>query len=256
MQVWRFARPLRVPGYTRGMAMFEQVSTTPLPDGGWRYVVATVEADPTLLDPLRWRNDPAAEPLDGGRGAAWKVPTRVGPAVLRAYRRGGAMRWLGDRYLWLGAERTRAWREFDSLVRARALGLPVPEPLAARWWQTGPFYRASLLTGWIPHRHDLVGALRAVRDPDALGRAVGRVLDALSAQGLTHVDLNARNLLVDAELEVYVIDLDRAVWTAGPAPAGRARMTARLRRSLTKLGVALDRAPGAPFWRALQEHGS
>jgi 3-deoxy-D-manno-octulosonic acid kinase len=90
----------------------------------------------------------SADSSRGGRGAVWRIETPAGRAVLRHYRRGGAVARLSrDRYLWTGRERTRSFREFRLLAALDLRGLPVPAPLAARYLRCDALrYTADLLT--------------------------------------------------------------------------------------------------------------
>ena len=73
------------------------------------------------------------------------MQTPAGEAVLRHYRRGGALaRLLGDRYWWQRAELTRPFAEFRLLQRLQAMRLPAPEPLAARYRRAGHSMLASV----------------------------------------------------------------------------------------------------------------
>ena len=82
-----------------------------MPDEGW-------------FDPDRWHGRVTVERQPGGRGTD-RVPPRSTTRrwVLRHYRRGGAVaRVLDDRYLYTGADRTRAFREWRLLRELAALG--------------------------------------------------------------------------------------------------------------------------------------
>ena len=62
------------------------------------------------------------------------------------------------------------------------------------------------------------------------GKCIRRFHDA----GVWHADLNARNILLDDELRVFLIDFDRARFTPGKAVNGKGNLD-RLKRSLVKL---------------------
>ena len=105
----------------------------------------------------------------GGRGAAWFIDHGAGQWVLRHYRRGGFVARLSqDRYLWTGEARVRAFAEYRLLADLAARGLPVPEPVAARYERRGPWYRCDLITRRI--------AGSSVLERDARLRPVGRCL--------------------------------------------------------------------------------
>lgn len=218
--------------------------------------------DPARLDhPAATDFDPVALAAAGrvtgtatGRGSAWFVAApRPGAAatVLRHYRRGGFVaRLVADRYLWRGEEATRAFRELRLLAAIEALGLPAARPVAARYARAGITYRADLVTLAIPGARPL--AARLAEDLSAaLWRRVGWTIRAFHDAGVRHADLNAHNVLIDADDRVHLIDFDRGA--LAPAGAWRERNLERLRRSLVKLagrGSAIAEPAG---WAALLE---
>ena len=123
-----------------------------------------------------WRAAGSLQETAGGRGTVAFIRDGERRWVLRHYRRGGLVaRLLGDRYLWTGANRTRAFREWRLLRELRAAGLPVPAPVAARYERDGLFYRADLVTTELPTRRTLAHALAdGPLDAETLARR-GRV---------------------------------------------------------------------------------
>lgn len=195
-----------------------------------------------------------------GRGNADFIDYHGHPLVLREYRRGGAVRHLSrDRYVALGLSRSRPLREFRLLCELEALGLPVGRAFAALRLRSGPFERGTLIT------HRVAGRTLAVRlvqtceaVPDALLESIGRCLARFHRAGAWHADLNAHNVIVDADdRRITLIDFDRGRLDAPPGgtqppPAACANLS-RLRRSLVRvLGepaaiAAADRIEAA--WR-------
>lgn len=176
----------------------------------------------------------AAQRLAGGRGSAYRVATPLGPLVRRDYLRGGLPRHLSrDLYLWTGAERTRSWREFTLTRDLWLQGLPLPEPVAARWQRRGPVYRASLLTRWLGQVRSLLSLLADGGEPARLLLPVAQAVAQLHDHGVWHADLNATNIQIDDQEKVWLIDFDRA--RDGVADDARlAGNLERLRRSLRK----------------------
>jgi len=213
--------------------------------------------DPSRLDhPTPADFDPAALAAAGrvtgtatGRGSAWFVAGRPGAAaaVLRHYRRGGWIaRLVADRYLWHGEEATRAFRELRLLAALEALGLPAARPVAARYLRAGVGYRADLLTLEIPGARPLAARLGDGLSP-ALWRRIGATIRDFHEAGVRHADLNARNVLLDANEAVHLIDFDRGA--LAPAGPWRERNLERLRHSLLKLGGGAAADP--PGWAEL-----
>lgn len=224
----------------------------PIPGGAILYDAALgLRPDAAWFDPAGADAAGTAAPA-GGRGRVSVVQTPAGSGILRHYRRGGlAARFSADRYLWLGAERTRAFREFRLLARLVAAGLPVPPPLAARVVRDGLRYRADIITRRIADARTLAerAAAGEVGEPQAV--RVGRAIARLHRIGCWHADLNAHNILFDAADTVWLIDFDRS--RLRPSALGwQQQNLARLRRSFEKLGVP-RRLNGfeAGFWHPL-----
>ncbi len=207
------------------------------------------QVDDDWFDPAHWQSGAVA----GGRGAAWQVYTPAGAAVLRHYRRGGAVaRLLGDRYFWNGAERSRPFAEFRLLRHLQALQLPAPRPLAARYRRSGLFYRADLLTHLIPGAQTLAELARDHRLDAALMRQAGAAVAAFHANRVWHADLNAHNVLAAAGI-VHLIDFDRGELRASRQDWPQQNLE-RLRRSLLKVGAAGEGEAhfDSTLWQPLQ----
>ncbi len=169
-----------------------------------------------------------------GRGSALFLDTPFGPAVLRKYLRGGqAARISRDRYLFTGYGRSRPMAEFRMMEQLSQMGLPVPEPLAAMCLRDGAYYTGSLLTRRIMDVHALAELIELKRFDAPLWRAIGSTIRLFHDKGVVHADLNARNILVGPDRQVYLIDFDRARIREGDSRAFRANLK-RLRRSLNK----------------------
>jgi len=186
--------------------------------------------------PFDFRRAVAPEPVIGsGRGGTWRERVNDLTAALRQYRRGGMVRHLlTTAYLWTGLDRTRAFREFRLLASLHAGGLPVPAPLATRVVRTALWYRAELLTEWLPGTRSLADLLGDAELDDARWRAVGATLRRFHDAGVDHADLNAHNILLDGQGGVFIIDLDRGRLRTPHARWQRGNLS-RLRRSLEKV---------------------
>lgn len=157
---------------------------------------------------------------------------------------------LGDRYLFRQADATRAAREFSLLTNLSAEGLPVPRPVAAHARKMGPWYSADLVTCEILNTHTLAQAV--IDNLEIDWSSIGRMIARFHRWGLDHADLNAHNILIDAEGDVYFIDFDRCVrrpkgkWAQGNLQ--------RLHRSLIKIGAegSIDRFAQSA-WRVLRQ---
>jgi 3-deoxy-D-manno-octulosonic acid kinase len=215
-----------------------QAQLQPTPDGAILFDAATAAQaafDPGIFEPGAGR----ADAVRGGRGGASYIDAPFGRCVLRHYRRGGMVaRVMGDRYLWTGAERTRSFAEFRLLAALRERKLPVPAPVAARYRRSGVHYRADLITRRIEGAVMLAQLLAQQQLDAAVAARVGAAIAEFHAHGAYHADLNAHNVLLDAD-RVWLIDFDRGELRK-PASEWQLANLARLKRSLLKLGAARD----------------
>jgi len=169
-----------------------------------------------------------------GRGSAWFIQVEKIELVLRHYHRGGLIEpLLNDRYIWTGLNRTRALREWNLLALMKQQNLPVPRPVAAQVTRSGPFYRADILVQRIPDAESLSVHL----SKDSLARdqwkEIGSSIKRFHNAGIYHADLNAHNILVSGDAQIYLIDFDKGCQRAS-GNWGMQNMQ-RLQRSLQKL---------------------
>ena len=207
------------------------------------------QAGAESFDPAHWPGATAGNG-DGGRGAVWYVRGAFGHGVLRHYRRGGLVgRVNRDRYLWQGEDDTRSFREFRLLHELAGRGLRVPQPLAAGYTRDGLFYRADLLTAMVPMTKTLAQRIAGDFPSPSTWERLGATLGRFHAEGVFHADLNAHNVLIDHQHDVWLIDFDRGELRTPDRAWQRANLQ-RLQRSLHKLG-APSHARFAEAWGAL-----
>jgi 3-deoxy-D-manno-octulosonic acid kinase len=218
--------------------------------------------DERLLSRNYWSQQDALREVAGGRGSVCFLRTDGGSWVLRHYRRGGLIaRLCADRYLWLGAARTRSIAEWRLLAQLRAWGLPVPAPIAAGYVRSGLTYRADLITAEVPSVQTLADAVTGSALPAQRWRSIGQTIAAFHRQGVHHADLNAHNILLssasappaESAPAVYLIDFDRGrIRSRG---AWEQRVLERLKRSLEKVSRQRPAVHfGADEWQCLM-HG-
>lgn len=200
-----------------------------------------------------------------GRGQVYSVPAPVpgpdghGRWAVRHYYRGGAVaRWLNDRYLAVGAPRPLL--EAQASATARSRNIPTPAVVAGAVYRSGAFYRADLVTEYIPESSDLADILfgdnrLAMKVEDAL-TAAGRLVRVLERAGVLHPDLNARNIVLHRApegLRAHLVDLDRCCARQAGVPAPAFPMRRRLERSLRKFEGRLGRYLPLGAWSALHK---
>ncbi|WP_404464657.1 3-deoxy-D-manno-octulosonic acid kinase [Vreelandella aquamarina] len=187
-----------------------------------------------LFEAAYWRTRHLVVGEAPGRGSSLFLQARDGEQwVLRPYQRGGLIAKLSQqRYIWLGVERTRAFREVRLTAALYEQGLPVPRPVACCVTRFGLTYEAALLTVRIPGARALASLLSAGEADEALLKRVGAMIKRFHQAGLDHVDLNARNILVDEAGKPWLIDLDRC--RLRPQGKWQASNLQRLERSVVK----------------------
>ena len=191
-----------------------------------------------LFDIAEWQRRNGLLGHAQGRGQACFLRRDDGSYwVLRHFRRGGfAARLSADRYLWTGARRTRAYREFQIMLDLARLGLGVPRPVAAQSIRHGLYYEADLITEGIQGACPLADRACLESVSIATWQAIGREIAGLHAHGVWHADLNARNILLDEADQPWLIDFDRARYR-NPRRRWRENNLARLKRSLDKFAA-------------------
>ena len=208
-------------------------------------------ADASWFDPAHWAGARGVERETSGRGAVLIVPHGDETWVVRHYRRGGYVaRFIEDRYIWLGAERSRSFREWRLLRRLHDAGLPVPNPIAAHVRRLGLIYTADIITTYLPDTRKLSAFIAEHNVPRDGWRRIGRMVRAVHEHGVDHPDLTAHNILLDARGELFLVDFDNAR-VKPPGPWQRAGVE-RLQRSLRKVAVETGTEYDASAWAEIE----
>ena len=216
---------------------------------------------PGYFDVEYWQSVNAVHGQAVGRGSAWFIGAPFGPVVLRRYFRGGwAAKLSHEHYFYTTVARSRPFREFNLLNELHQLNLPVPKPVAAYCEHHGIFSSGALITGRIDGAQTLIDWLaQASTNYEQwikVWPAVGRCIKQFHDAGVWHADLNARNILLDRDFKVFLIDFDRARFTPGH-PVSSKNNLARLKRSLVKLSSPSTAVELPAAWNHLTEayHG-
>ena len=154
--------------------------------------------------------------------------------MLKHYYRGGAVASiLKDRYLGFSIIKSRAFREFRLLKKMNELGLPVPVAVAAHVDKGMLFYRADLITEELKQAKTLSDVLSNSVLTDENWQKIGYCIKRFHQHDIYHADLNARNILLLANLEIYLIDFDNSYIRLNSSAWKMANLS-RLKRSLLK----------------------
>lgn len=202
-------------------AIINQISDERFTPKGWLHAEI-------LTGPLR----------SGGRGNTMFVGNIPRQFVLRHYMRGGLLgKIVRDTYIFSGEDLTRSFMEWRLLDRLAANNLNVPRPAAARYRRRGTFYTADIITVRIP---DVVSLAQYIGEQDrdesfwhSLGQAIWRFHEA----GVYHADMNAYNVQVDRDGDIWMLDFDKSSLKV-PGPWQQQTLS-RLHRSLEKV-LGLD----------------
>jgi 3-deoxy-D-manno-octulosonic acid kinase len=143
-------------------------------------------------------------------------------------------------------------------VEARAI--PTPRVLAGVLYPSGAFYRADIVTQYIPASRDLAAALFQGAEGERPERShlleeAGRLVGRMARAGVEHPDLNARNILFAREGEAPVamlLDLDRCRLRRRGAQVAPWHMLNRLERSLRKISEQKGVSLTEPEWEELR----
>lgn len=199
----------------------------------WYDSTVLPQIEPGLFDPDWLRQTAALTGQSQGRNTAWFLHHAGQDMVLRHYWRGGMVgRFNKDLYLRVAMENSRAMREFTLLRWMRDQGLPVPRAVAARYAPAGVFYRADLLMERISDTWTLADHLAKTPLSAPDWERVGAVIARMHGLGVQHADLNCRNILLDGQDQVWLIDFDKC--DRRPPGAWSQANLERLHRSFAK----------------------
>jgi len=171
---------------------------------------------------------------NGGRQPVIRLTRLNTPMILRHYCRGGLPAKLTrDLFMFSGYQLSRPYQELLLLDVMHEAKLPVPKPIAAKCQRAGLFYRADILITEIEKAKTLVQLLSEQEVSEKLWLKIGQVISRFHKYGIQHVDLNANNILIDNNDEVFLIDFDRCK-KRNYAKQWAEKGLARLARSLNK----------------------
>ncbi|HAR80049.1 MAG TPA: 3-deoxy-D-manno-octulosonic acid kinase [Succinivibrionaceae bacterium] len=173
--------------------------------------------------------------IKGGRGKAILFDRAGQKLVLRHYYRGGLFgRVAKDLFFNKEPLCRRSFAEFELLTRLRRMNLPVPKPLIARVEEGRFCIKNDIVIGQIEKSFNLaeIIAHRALETEELfrIGATIKRFFDS----GVDHTDLNIRNILLNAEGEVFIIDFDKCFIRDSLSRSRKKSIVERLHRSFKK----------------------
>ncbi len=179
----------------------------------------------------------------GGRGNTMFVGNVPRQFVLRHYRRGGLLgKLVRDTYIFSGEDLTRSFMEWRLLDKLAANNMNVPRPAAARFIRRGTFYTADLITVRIPDVVSLSQYIAVADRGEGFWQSVGAAIRKFHEAGVYHSDMNAYNVQIDKDGDVWMLDFDKGALKS-PGPWQQETLS-RLHRSLKKI---LDLDPRLHF---------
>ncbi|WP_161985189.1 3-deoxy-D-manno-octulosonic acid kinase [Agarivorans sp. Toyoura001] len=212
-----------------------QIEKQKTPDG-WLFYNSTVwqQVSDAYFEARHWQQNRAVVGQAIGRGKTLFFRFEHREFVLRHYHRGGLVSKLSnDRYFYSSLHRSRVWKEFALLMKLKALELPAPVPVAGRVKRTGLTFQADLILERISGARDLAQMLSERRLPLSLWQKIGETIALFHRSGVYHADLNLRNIMVDDQQKVWLIDFDNGR-LCRPRKKWQQANIARFYRSLEK----------------------
>ena len=155
--------------------------------------------------------------------------------LLRHYHRGGMLaKIVDDGYFWAGLAKTRPMRELLMHLEMLKLGLPVPTPVAIHVRRSGLIYRADIITKYISNARTLSTVLLENYISDQIWNRIGKTIKKFHVKNCNHADLNAHNILLCDNEDIFLIDFDKSM-IDNSSGQWKDRNLKRLKRSLEKL---------------------
>lgn len=196
-----------------------------------------------------WRAKGKIKGAATGRSTAWFIASTPTDMLLRHYYRGGLVGKVNkDRFKREPVADSRAMAEFELLLQLRERGLPVPEPLAARFVKAPLWgYRADILVGVIPTAKDVFKLLAERQLQEHEWLVLGQVIRQLHEHKVYHSDLNCHNLMLDDAGKAWIVDFDKCGFRE-PGEWQQANLARLLRSFKKELGKA-EEAKHDFFWQ-------
>lgn len=168
------------------------------------------EFEPNMFDSYYWANKNLIFGSAKGRGVTYFVGFKR-KYVLRHYMRGGFIaNFSKDSFFYKGKKSARSLQEFMMLDNLHNLGMNVPIPIAARTHRVGLWAKYDILVSYIENSTNLAQLLRVRTLTTDETAQIAKIIVQLAQNNVYHSDLNIRNLLLDDQGVMWIIDFDKS----------------------------------------------
>ena len=147
----------------------------------------------------------------GGRGQTLLFTNKESNSlVLRHYFRGGLMgKCFKDYFFIFEKHAHRAFDEYNLLNFMYKNGLNVPKAIIAREISYGFYLRQDIVIEQIEKSNDLANIICERHLTNTELKNIGKCINKMFSLNIDHTDLNLRNILLDNNGKVYLIDFDK-----------------------------------------------
>lgn len=173
------------------------------------------------------------DPLHGRVSPSFGEISQLGRVVVKRYVRGGLIGKLIQQHISSFGFK-RAKNELNMLLELRRFGISVPKPIACAC-RSGLLSESYLIMHEISNHRSLAGLSNANTDilETALFKTASEV-SKLIKHHILHVDLHPGNVLLNDQLELFLIDFDKAKFIKGSKNKLRDYYLRRWRRAVLK----------------------
>lgn len=145
-----------------------------------------------------------------GRGKVYFFEANNLSCVLRHYFRGGLVAKLSrDSFAFTTIENSRCYQELAILNLLTENNINVPRAVAARVVKSAFRYQADIITQAIPNCSELHELLQRKPISNEQWRSIGAQIRKMHDLQVCHDDLNVKNVLLNDEQEIFLIDFDK-----------------------------------------------
>lgn len=149
-----------------------------------------------------------------GRGQTLLYSKDGRELVLRHYKRGGFFgKIVKDRFFIFESNAHRALDEFKLLDYMLSKGLPVPKPVIAREIRSTLSVTQDIVIERLNGYKDLSYVISKRELTEAEYTNIGKTIYLFFKENIFHTDLNIRNILINEEGKVAIIDFDKCFCT-------------------------------------------